>query len=55
MRTSIEGIADADLDGRYSEPRYLMCVPKADTGSQQDGFVCGELCDDVVDVCTGKV
>lgn len=32
-----------------------MCVPKADTGGQQDGLVIGELFDDLVDVCIGKV
>ena len=32
-----------------------MCVPEADTSSQQDGLVGGELCDDLVDVGVGKV
>jgi len=50
-----EGMVGTDLDSRYSESRYRMCVPKADTGRQRDGLVIGELFDDLVDVYTGKV
>ena len=32
-----------------------MCVPKANTGCQQDGLVRGEMLDDLVDVCIGEV
>lgn len=44
-----------DFDSWYSESRYRMCVPKANTGSQQDRLVRGELLHDLVDICIGKI
>ena len=32
-----------------------MCVPKADTGGQQDSLVGGELIDDLVDVGVAEI